>query len=149
MADCNLISISQPNKHIDFCSGKRNIELMKKKSLQQIEDFYINLGYRGDKLRKVLTKDKGYQKLLKERKQKLTKQFKINPSEQRKYVLSTNVDFKILAKCKQLEKLKLTKEDKFLVKLIKTQLESDWRKPLLWVLNQLLKKYSLKRKIQN
>ena len=31
---------------------------MKRKSLQQIEDFYKNPGYRGNKLRKVLSKDK-------------------------------------------------------------------------------------------
>ena len=114
---------------------------MKKKSLQKIEDFYVNLGYKGNNLRKVLAKDKEYQKLLKERKQKLTKQFKVTSVEKRNYVLSTNGDFNILAKCKQLEKLKLTKEDKLLVKLIKTQLEDDWRKHLLKKLNQLLEKY--------
>lgn len=124
---------------------------MKKKSLQfqEIEDFYINLGYRGNELRKVLAKDKWYQKLLKERKQKLTKQFKITPTEKKKYVLSTDADFEILDRCKQLEKLKLTKEDKFLVKLIKTQLEDDWRKPLLKTLNQLLKKYKQKQITKN
>lgn len=114
---------------------------MKRRSLQRIEGFYINLGYKGDELRKVLAKDKEYQKLLKERKRKLTKRFKVTPTEKRKYVLSTHADFKILAKCKQLEKLKLTKEDRYLVKFIKTQLEHDWRKPLLKTLNQLSKKY--------
>jgi len=114
---------------------------MKRKSLQEIEDFYINLGYRRDKLRKALAKDKEYQKLLKERKQKLTKRFKVTTSEKKKYVLSTDVDFEILAKCKQLEKLKLTKEDRVLVKLIKTQLERDWRNSLLKTLNKLLRKY--------
>ena len=117
---------------------------MKKKSLQQIEDFYVNLGYNGNKLRKVLVKDKEYQKLSKERKQRLTKQFKISSLEKKKYVLSKDTDFEILAKCKQLEKIKLTKEDKFLVKFLKTQLEADWRKPLLKRLNQLLKKYKLR-----
>jgi len=115
---------------------------MKKKSLQEIEDFYINLGYRGDKLRNVLAKDKDYQRLLRKRKQKLTKRFKVTPSEKRKYVLSTNSDFEILAKCKKLERLKLTKEDRILVKAIKTQLKSDWRKSLLKTLNRLLKRYS-------
>ena len=114
---------------------------MKKKSLQQIEDFYINLGYKVNALKEVLSKDKEYQKLLKDRKQKLTKQFKVTASEKKNYVLSTNEDFEILAKCKKLEGLKLTKEDKFLVKLIKTQLEYEWRKTLLKPLNQLLKKY--------
>jgi len=114
---------------------------MKKKSLQQIEDFYVSLGYKGDKLRRVLIKDKEYQKLLRKRKQKLTKQFKVALSEKKKYVLSTDSDFEILAKCKQLEKLKLTKEDRLLVKLIKTQLKDDWRRPILKTLNQLLKRY--------
>jgi len=115
--------------------------IMKRKSLQQIEDFYINSGYRGNELCKVLAKDKEYQKLLKERKQKLTKRFGVTQTEKRKYVLSTNNDFEILAKCKQLEKLKLSKEDRLLVKVIKTQLEDDWRKSLERLLNQLLKKY--------
>lgn len=117
---------------------------MKKKSLQQIEDFYRNLGYKGVGLRKVLAKDNEYQKILKERKQKLSRRFKVTPTEKKKYVLSLDTDFEILAKCKQLEKLKLTKEDKRLVKLIKTQLEENWRKSLLRMLNQLLKKYKRK-----
>jgi len=56
-------------------------------------------------------------------------------------VLSLDIDFEILAKCKQLEKLNLSKEDKFLVKLIKSQLEYDWREPLIRTLNKLLRKY--------
>lgn len=117
---------------------------MKDKSLkqfQEIEDFYINLGYRGYELRKVLAGDRQYQKMLKERKQKLAKGFKVTAKEKKRYVLSTDDDFEILAKCKQLEKLKLTKEDRFLVRLIKTQLEDDWRKTLLKAANLLLKKY--------
>jgi hypothetical protein len=117
---------------------------MRSKSLQEIEDFYINLGYRGNKLRKVLTRDKEYQKLLKKRKQKLTKQFKVTTSEKKKYVLSTDNDFEILANCKLLEQLNLTKEDKILVKLIKTQLKDDWRKALLKTLERLLRKYKKK-----
>lgn len=119
---------------------------MKKKfkSLQEIENFYVRLGYRGNKLREALSKDKEYQKLLKERRKKLTKQFKVTQSEKKKYVLSTDTDFEILEKCKQLEKLNLSKEDKFLVKLIKSQLEDDWRKSLIQTLNKLLKKYKQK-----
>ena len=113
---------------------------MKKKSLQRIEDFYVNKGYRSDKLSKKLSKDKEYQKLLKERKQRLSKEHKATPSEKKKYVLSTNIDFEILSKCKQLEKQKLSKEKKYWVKLIKSQLEDDWRRPLLRALNRLLKK---------
>ncbi len=36
----------------------------KSKSLQEIEDFYIRLGYRGNKLREALSKDKEHKKLL-------------------------------------------------------------------------------------
>lgn len=42
---------------------------MMKRSLQQIEDHYINIGYSGNGLRKALLKDTEYQKLLRERKQ--------------------------------------------------------------------------------
>lgn len=80
---------------------------MEDKSLQQIEDVYINLGYKGDKLKKALAKDEEYQKLFKKRKQKVTKQFKMTSLEKKNYVLSTDADYEILAKCKQLEKLKL------------------------------------------
>lgn len=72
------------------------------------------------------------------------KRVHLTSKEKKKYLLPTDKDFEILAKFKQLEKLKLTKEDKFLVKFIKTQLEKDWRKPLLKVLNQLLIKYKQK-----
>ena len=112
-----------------------------KRSLQQIQDSYENLGYKGDKLRRVLNKDEEYQKIIKERKQKLTRQFKITPTEKKKYVLSTDDDFEILARIKQLEKKKLSKEDEALVRFLRTQLEDDWRKPLLKVVNGLLKKY--------
>ncbi len=70
----------------------------------------------------------------------MTEQFKATTTEKKKYVLPTKTDFEILAKCKQLEKLSLTKRDKFLVKFIKTQLEKDWRKPLLRELNRLLRR---------
>ena len=109
--------------------------------LQKMEDYYVNLGYTGNHLRKVLKKDKEYQKLLKEKKRKLTKRFKITLAEKKKYVLATDTDFDILEKCKQLEKIKLSKDDRFLVKIIKTQLESDWRRYLSSTLNKLMRKY--------
>jgi len=59
-----------------------------------------------------------------------------------KYVLKTKRDLEILNLCKRLEKLKLSKKDKDLVALIKTQLERDWRKYLLTELEELLKKYN-------
>ena len=58
--------------------------------------------------------------------------------------MSTNDDYEILKKVKQLEKLKLNKEDKILVWLIKTQLEFEWRNYLIHALNQILKKYRKK-----
>lgn len=111
------------------------------KSLQQIEDFYINQGYRKNKLREILNRDKGYKKIINERKKKLTNQFNIANKEREKYVLSTDSDFEILAKCKKLEKRRLSKGDKEIVKLIKTQLEYDWRILLINYLNKLAKKY--------
>ncbi len=114
---------------------------MKRKSLQQIEDFYVNKGYVGENLRNILEKDKEYKNLLKERKQKLTKKFKITNAERKRYVLSLDKDFEILNKCKKLERLNITKEDKILVKLIKSQIEDNWRKTLLNKLNNLINKY--------
>lgn len=61
--------------------------------------------------------------------------------KKKKYALKTKRDCEILNKCKQLEKMKLSKEDRALTKLIKTQLEDDWRKYLVMVLNKLLEKY--------
>jgi hypothetical protein len=69
------------------------------------------------------------------------KKYEPTPEEKKKYLLPEERDFEILAKCNQLEKLELTKEDKFLVGFIMTQLEADWRKHLLEVLNKLIKKY--------
>lgn len=63
-----------------------------------------------------------------------------------KYLLPTERDVKILEKCKQLEKLRLSNEDKTLVKLIKAQLEDDWRKHLLKKLGLLLRKYKKRTK---
>ena len=74
-------------------------------------------------------------------KERLIRKYKVTAAERNKYILPENADFEILSKCKQLEKLKLTKEDRFLVKLIKTQLEDDWRKNLINILSRLLKKY--------
>ena len=75
---------------------------------------------------------------------KLKKRFPLTGTEKWKYVLSTNEDYEILKKVKQLKKLKLTKEEKNVVWLIKTQLERNWRKYLLQALNKFLKKYGKK-----
>ncbi len=110
-------------------------------NLDEIAEFYISRGYKDHKLRQVLEKDKEYQKLIKARKNKLQTETKITNTERKKYVLSVERDFEILKKCKSLEKLKLSNEDKVTVRLIMTQLEADWRKLLINKLNVLLRKY--------
>ena len=60
-----------------------------------------------------------------------------------KYVLKTKRDIEILNLCRRLEKFDLSKNDKDLAKLVKTQLEQDWRKHLLIKLEKLLKKYEV------
>ncbi len=117
---------------------------MKNDSLQRIEDFYQNQGYEGNELRKILLKDKDYLGLLNEKKKKLTKKASLTKAEEKKYVLSTDEDYEILSKVKQLEKRDLNKEEKFLVKLIRTQLEHDWRKWLVKELDKILLKYGKK-----
>lgn len=65
----------------------------------------------------------------------------ITPQDKKKYVLKTERDVDILLLCKQLEKKKLSQKDRATVKLIKSQLIDDWRKPLEQELNKLTKKY--------
>ena len=72
---------------------------------------------------------------------KPAKSFPLTKTEQREYVMPTSEDYEILKKVKQLEKLKVTKEEKISLRLIKTQLEPEWRRYLLQALNKLLKKY--------
>ena len=108
----------------------------------EIEDFYKHEGYSGEKLRKILERDKEWKKLIKKRKQKLEKKFALTKLESEKYVMSTDDDYEILSKIKKIEKMKLTNEKKLLVKLIKSQLEHDWRKNLIKTLNKILQKHS-------
>ncbi len=111
--------------------------------MQQIEDFYMDLGYKGDKLRQKLQQDKQLQQLLKKKRKKLTTSIKATSSEKRKYILSTDKDFEILSKCKKLKKIKISKEDKEIVNLIETQLKPEWRDPLVQTLSKLIKKYKI------
>ena len=69
---------------------------------------------------------------------------KATESDKKKYLLPKEEDLEILDKSKRLEKLSLTDEDKYLVKLIKTQLLENWRKPLFRELNLLLQKYRVR-----
>ena len=68
-------------------------------------------------------------------------EYKPTKYERKKYVLSDKKDLIILQKIKFLEKKKLCKEDKETLKLIRTQLEKNWRTPLIKYLNKLSKKY--------
>ncbi|OGH71794.1 MAG: hypothetical protein A2921_03400 [Candidatus Magasanikbacteria bacterium RIFCSPLOWO2_01_FULL_43_20b] len=58
-----------------------------------------------------------------------------------KYVMSVDDDFEIMNLIKQIEKKKLLKSDREVIKLLKTQLEHDWRLPLKIFLEKLIKKY--------
>ena len=115
--------------------------MIKRRSLQKIQDFYEEMGYKGDKLRKVLEKDKEWVNLVKERRGRASKKIKLTKVEQKRYVISTSEDYEIMRKIKQIEKLKLSNDERFFISLLKTQLEDDWRKPLIKGLDQLLKKY--------
>jgi hypothetical protein len=61
----------------------------------------------------------------------------ITKADKKKYALPTKLDIKILTKIKDLEKEKLNKENKKMLKFIKSQLEYDWRKPLVKELNKI------------
>ena len=114
---------------------------MTKRSLQKIEDFYKNKGYSGSELKKILKKDREWVALVKLRKQNISKTFRLTKHEQNKYVMSTNEDYEILQKVKELEKMKLTKEEKEIVSLIKSQLIYDWRGPLLIKLKKIMQRH--------
>ncbi|OIP57332.1 MAG: hypothetical protein COX79_01155 [Candidatus Levybacteria bacterium CG_4_10_14_0_2_um_filter_36_16] len=65
----------------------------------------------------------------------------ISKRDREKYVLKEAIDEEILIKCKRLETTELNDQDKLLVKLIKTQLEDDWRTPLVKEIARVFKKY--------
>jgi hypothetical protein len=65
----------------------------------------------------------------------------ITAADRKKYPLPEKRDIIILKKVKLLEKMELNKTDRDILRLIKTQLEDDWRKPLIVCLNKLLRKY--------
>jgi len=65
---------------------------------------------------------------------------KIIKEGNKKYVIDEKMDLVIFNKIKELEKLKLNKKDREMVRLIKTQLEKDWRKYLVQYLNEIRNK---------
>lgn len=111
------------------------------KSLQQIEDYYVERGLKGDKLRNAIEEDGEYQQTIADRKNKLRESLDIPEEEADRYVLSTDDDYQILSKIHQLEQHNLSKEDKELVQFVRTQLELDWRPPIVAKLDELLSKY--------
>lgn len=110
-------------------------------SLQKIEDYYIGKGLKGNELREALELDETYQEVLSGRREALTKKFRITEEDKKRYVLSTDEDWEILGKIYQLEKKKLSAEDKKFIAFLRTQLEHDWRASVVQALNDLLKKY--------
>lgn len=68
------------------------------------------------------------------------KNFKIKPADKNRLLLEEKRDYEILGMIYELENRKLKKEQKELVKFLKSQLEDDWRKPLLGFVRKLTKK---------
>ena len=68
------------------------------------------------------------------------KKIKIIKEGNKKYIIDEKRDLIIYKKIKKLEKKKLNMQEKEKLKLIKTQLEGDWRKYLIQELNKLEKK---------
>lgn len=111
-------------------------------SLQQIEDYYVARGLKGEALRAALQNDTKYQTLLKERKLIIRNKYDITEYEEKEYLLPNEEDYVILSIIKSLEDKNLSDHDKEIVELIKTQLLDDWREPLLERLKKLTQKYS-------
>ncbi|MBU0979424.1 MAG: hypothetical protein KJ709_01340 [Nanoarchaeota archaeon] len=61
----------------------------------------------------------------------------INEKEKEKYLLFEKRDTAILEMIHELEKADLSDYEEFLVSWTRTQLEKDWRKPLLQILELL------------
>ena len=112
------------------------------KSLQQIGDYYLSKGLRGEDLRKALEKDSEFQKLLAKRKAEIRNKYGVTEQEEAEYLMPNEEDYVVLAKVKTLENKNLSDHDKELVEMIRSQLKADWRTPLLEKLEILLQKYS-------
>ena len=111
--------------------------MMMAKSLQQIEDYYLSQGLKGEALRAALEIDTKYQTLLKERKAVIRNKYDITEQEEKEYLLPLEEDYEILSIVKALENKNLSDHDREIIELIKTQLRDDWREPLLERLKQL------------
>jgi hypothetical protein len=111
------------------------------KSLQQIEDYYLTQGLTGKALRKAIENDSEYQQIWRERKKLIKDKLGVSNEDEKKYVLSRQEDYEILSKVRELESKSISDVDKEFVQLIRTQLEEEWRNPLVDKLNKLLEKY--------
>lgn len=112
------------------------------KTLQQIQDYYLSQGLKGETLRNALENDAEYQRLLKDRKATIRNKYGITEEEEKEYQLPNEEDYEILSIIKKLEKKDLSDGDREIIELIKTQLMADWRGPLLKRLKQLLQNAS-------
>lgn len=72
-----------------------------------------------------------------EERNKLRGKYGIKPEEEAGYVMADERDYAILAKIKELETKDLNEEDRKIVAFCRTQLEDDWRKPILEKLGEL------------
>ena len=61
------------------------------------------------------------------------------------YILKEKQDFEIFDKIQFLQKQsKISKQEKYFLKFLKTQLKQDWRKPIVKELNRMLRNKKLK-----
>ena len=68
---------------------------------------------------------------------KFREKYGIKPDEESGYVMADERDYAILAKIKELEAKDLCEVDKETVAFCRTQLEDDWRKPLIEKLDEI------------
>jgi hypothetical protein len=66
---------------------------------------------------------------------------RVRPEDKKRYVLKEKRDYEILEKIYVLEEQPLSPQDREVVQLIRTQLEDEWREPLIKYLNELAEKY--------
>ncbi|MDO8664804.1 MAG: hypothetical protein Q7K44_04665 [Candidatus Liptonbacteria bacterium] len=64
---------------------------------------------------------------------------KFPPKPKTPYILDKAQDRRIMRKLNMLSKIKFNKNDEKLIKLLYSQLETDWRTPLEKFIDQLLK----------
>ncbi len=117
----------------------RRKELKDDDSISAIQHTFIIQGLRGEKLRQAIENNKEYQRIMKRRASKLVIK---NKKVSGKYVMSVDDDYEIMNLISKLENKKLSKSDREVIKLLKTQLEHDWRLPLKKFLEKLLKQYN-------